>query len=298
MSKDAMKILALVGHSKCGSTFIDRAIRGTGNVTVMGSYEVANWSVDQILETARHAGKPLYLYHQNAIQAPEYLNKIKQVIGRSGTAIMVYRNPIDASLSLVRQVLQGMPVGGDRDVGLNRPIRVTTKSIENIVHSFLGGELRDIVDDRYNYVENATILRSNFSEDQFSEYLFENLTTRPTEVVADILGHLDMTINAAAIPSRAVNVSYTPRSRLIYRLTNAAYARVTGRDSSELRRSVTEPNKEGWRGAAIFRQVYRLNRRPSSNWLSPGDRREILAQLPFSLQEFGALTGLPISKWT
>ncbi len=224
----------------------------------------------------------MYAYHQNALLIPEYLEKLREIAGE-GPVFVIYRNPIDAALSIARQLMQGH--AGDIDVGLKKKIFMPGNPLNNMFDSFMSGAFRELIDERFNYVNSAKTVRSVFPLSQIKEYLFEDRA----RVLEDLAGALGCTLSPL---ERPVNVSYTPRNWLLYKIINFSYSRITRRDSGQLRTAVTDGGATG-----LLAFIYRLNQRPPSTLLSPEERQQILSNLPFSLSEFSDLTGLR-PDWT
>ena len=274
-----MKIVILVGHTKSGTAFLDTAVRSSGRIAVLGSNEVEAMSPAAMQHKAEIT--PVYAYHQNAVNVPEYMEKLKN-FAADGPVFIVYRNPIDAALSLVRQMMHGET--GSFDAGLTRSVVFGSHPLKDIPKSFQDGPFREVVKDRYDYVRSARIVRENFPLERIKEYVFEEFVSDSTRIMADLSEALGEEITA---PGGPVNVSYTARSRTLYHLMNAAFVRVTGLDSSLIRRAAVSGTKRG-----LLPRLYRLNQRSPDTLLTARQRQVILETLSFDISAFNKLTGL------
>ena len=267
----------LVGHTKCGTGFIDQAVRETGSVAICGSNEIAGLTVHEIQSFGKD--QPLYAYHQNAVHIPQYLEKLQAL---KGPVFIIYRNPVDAALSLVRQVLQGRD--GPVNVGVNQEILVNVQTLGNAYEEFVEGAFREIIVDRYDYDRTSRVVREAFPAEQIKEYLFEDVVGGSSDYFKNLSHALG--VNISPLHHR-YSATFAPRNRLLYHATGWLYHRLTGKNSSIARHAATD--EKSW---SPFSILYRLNEMPASNHLTEYQRRDVLQNLPFDYSSFLARTGL------
>ena len=274
-----MRNAILVGHTKCGTASIDRSVKRTGRIAVYGPTEIRTHDPTDLIADA--GDRPIWAYHQNAVHHPEYIEKLLTL--NPTKAFVIYRNPLDAALSHVGQVLMGR--AGPVNVGLhNAQIMVSATTLRNAYSEFRRGALRDVISCHYDYERTARTIAEHIPPHLIHSYVFEDYIIGHTSLFSDLSDALGVTVTPL---THKFNATYIPYNRFLYKFTSWSYHKLTGEDLSIPRHAATDGGS-----SSIWTLAYRLNQRRNTSVLTKRQRRRLLDDLPFNRDAFESWSGL------
>jgi len=233
VNKMAGKNIALIAHKKCGTTWLWQMFDKLDGCEVVHSKNLPNiWP-----------SKPVFLYWPHAIY--NHRDDLEYIRKRCDKALMIFRDPQEAAKSLWRDETEGLKRHEAKIVSGWFPVKTSLNK-------------PNLTDIRYSYFNYNWSLKkvqkyfTNYFSVGYDFYLENQRTT--VEQIINFWG-VDLELPDKLPPK--TNVSYEPRSRLLYWIINKAFYEMTGLPSAYIRKDFADSKM---RKSPLW-WLYRLNQR-------------------------------------
>lgn len=290
-----MNCFALLGHTKCATTFIWSVLNSCIDVHCIFYSDLYSKNKTDLKREVQSCDKTVYIYDPLAIQNPDTIELIKFITDNNVVPIVVYRNPVDAVVSFCTEAFHGLSKSDSINVGINRDIKLNYLTKNELKNSLITGTANDIIIDRFNYPMTATAIRTHFSNSMMYELLFDDLVANRNIFMADLFNYMGLKFNNDLVPKTKRNESYMPKNYYIYNLVNFLFYRLTGMDSSLLR---TAYRRNQMRKDSISYLLMKWNQLKKYDLFSTEEYRDIMCNYYPMIREFEELTGLSVwERW-